>query len=74
MNPAFDEEALDFTCPNCKKQVSEKVGRMKRKDYTCPRCGVALDTKQFRRELERVEQEWDKLLRDLSGVKVEIKL
>ena len=74
MTTIFDDEMFDFTCPNCKKKVSEKVRRLKQKGYTCPRCGVALDLKELGGVLAKMEQDWNKFQRDLAAMKITIKL
>ena len=59
MSNLFDNERLsDFYCPNCKRKISETVGRLKRGDYSCPGCGTKFETKEFRRMLEKAEQDF----------------
>lgn len=72
MTFSLDSVTVDIPCPQCGKQLKEKIGRLKRdKHITCATCGrMAVDTSQLR----RVEDGIKKQLSKLGGQKITIKL
>lgn len=65
MTFSLDNVTVDIACPQCGKQLKEKIGRLKRdKHIACPSCGrIAVNTDQLR----RVERSIDEQLAKLGG-------
>lgn len=72
MTFSLDTVVVDIPCPQCGKQLKEKIGRLKRNMHiTCPVCGrMAVNTDQLR----RVEDGIKKKIAQISGQKLTIKL
>ena len=65
MKSILDAEELNIPCPRCGKETKKKVGWLKRnREMACPACRetFSLDTKEFRREIAKV----DRAIRDLE--------
>ena len=74
MNSFFDAQDFEFSCPHCKKQVKTTVAKMKRSDQKCPHCGAKFETSDFRRGINKAEDEIERFKRDLENLKIDIKL
>lgn len=59
----LDSHVITMTCPQCHKQLKEKIGRLKRdKHITCPTCGrITVDTNQLRHIEESLNKELAKI-------------
>lgn len=72
----FDSAPIAIPCPQCGKQLKEKIGRLKRdKHITCPACGrIAVDTDQLRRLEADIEKTMAKKFAQIGRQKITIKL
>ena len=72
MTFSLDTISVDIPCPQCGKQLKEKIGRMKRnKHITCPVCGrMAVNTDQLR----CIEDGVKKKITQIGGKKITVKL
>lgn len=60
----FDDQMLEFPCPNCGKKIKKSVRWFKQDGHSCPHgCGLVFKTGQFQRQLKQAE----KMIADLSG-------
>ena len=71
----LDSQSITFPCPQCGKQLKEKLGRLKRdKHITCPVCGrIAVETDKIRNLDIEASRTIEKELAALSGKKIVIK-
>jgi ribosomal protein L37AE/L43A len=53
MSTMFDNEKIEFECPNCHAKLRETIGRLNRGGYSCPSCGADFETSGLRRETEK---------------------
>jgi transcription initiation factor IIE alpha subunit len=74
MKGFFDEENVSFCCPHCKKEFQTTVAQMKRPDQKCPNCGAKFETSDFRRGVDKAEEEIERFRRNLESLKIAIKL
>jgi len=58
----LDNEKLNITCPSCKAKFSMTVRNIKRPGSKCPKCGAKFEASQFRREIEKAEQQFKDLI------------
>jgi len=70
---SLDNEPLTIVCPKCGEKINQMIRWFKLDDRSCPGCGAPLDTKELRREVDNVEAETEKMLRDIRKT-IEIKL
>ena len=70
----LDNEKLAIQCPQCKAKFTKTVRELKRPGAKCPECGVAFETSQFKRELDKVDRSLKDLERSLKNIKIDIKL
>lgn len=69
----FDGQYLAFHCPHCTKEFQTTVGRLKGPDQKCPHCGMKFETSDFKRGIDKAENEIERFKRNLENLKVEIK-
>lgn len=55
----LDSQDITIPCPKCRKQLKEKLGRVKRdKHITCPKCGrMAFDANKIREIEDRFSKQ-----------------
>ncbi len=77
MNINLDSHTITISCPQCGKQLEEKIGRLKReKHIVCIKCGrVAIDTDKLRSIENSINKDIGKSLSKRSStVKINLKL
>ena len=60
----IDDELFPFSCPNCGKEIKEKIGRLKRNPkITCRGCrtSISIDANKLRRTIDSIQKSFDKL-------------
>lgn len=68
MSNMLDNVEVKLPCPQCGKQLKEKIGRLKReKHIKCVICGrVAVDTDQLRKVEATISKEMAKISRKIT--------
>lgn len=69
MKSLLDDQAIELSCPNCKKKISERIGRLKTNPkLTCRACQgvIQVNADQLRTEISKVDKALTDLRRTLS--------
>ena len=74
MTSILDNKKVEIQCPQCKSKFSKTVQELKQRGVKCPKCGVAFETSQFKREMDKVDRTLKDLKRSLRKIKIDIKL
>lgn len=72
----LDDADIPILCQECGKETAKTIAWVKgHKEFACPGCGatIRVQSDQFRREVAKVEREWEKLRKKL-GKGFDIKL
>jgi transposase-like protein len=64
MKSLVDAAEFDIDCPNCRRKITQTIGKARSKTrVTCPSCGqgVTFDTREFDAAVKKIERELSKL-------------
>ena len=51
----FDNEKIEFECPNCNKKVAPTIKELKLDKFKCPYCRVKFNSKDFAKAISDIE-------------------
>jgi len=57
----FDNEKLEFKCPNCNKKLTPTIKELKSNKFKCPYCGVKFNSKDFAKAIRDLENQLKRL-------------
>ena len=63
---------LDITCPQCKAKFKKTIRELKASGVKCPKCGVAFDTSDFKKGLDKVDRELKDFQRKFGKINIKI--
>jgi peptide subunit release factor 1 (eRF1) len=65
---------VPIQCPQCKREFTKTIRELKGSGVKCPHCGVAFETSQFKKDMDKADRALKDFAQSVKNIKINIKL
>jgi len=67
-----DNAKIEIKCPHCNGKFKKTIRELKRPGVNCPKCGVAYDTTDFKKGIDKVDRELKEFQRKFGKINIKL--